>query len=332
MRAKKLKIIKQQHKVDISISHLEGADYVNILSHHNEKTIIWVHGSKSHDRNISGVVGWIRKQILIPFLYKRADKIVAVSHGILEELISEFFIPAAKITSIFNGLDIAAILNQADESAPEEHMELFRNYFVIITHCRLAAQKNIPALIKIIAAMKDKNEVKWVILGDGELRSELLDLCDSYGVAKYAIWNDQPWTFDRQVYFLGYNKNPFPYLKASNLYVLTSDWEGLPLALAEALVCNLPIISSDCNTGPREILAPGMNNNDSITYPYEAQYGILMPVIANDNSRVTLWKEQILALLSSPLLVKYKDSSFERASYFTQEKANDLTVDLIKSL
>ena len=61
---------------------------------------------------------------------------------------------------------------------------------------------------------------------------------------------------DKNVHFLGFRKNPYPYIKAARLLVLCSDFEGLPTVLMEALVLNRPTLSTDCHSGPREILRP----------------------------------------------------------------------------
>src|SRR5918993_2580899 len=97
--------IKKQHRIDVCISHLEGADYVNILSKVNDKTICWIHGSKIFDANIMGTIGAFRKKMFMPFAYNKADQIVSVSEGIRQELINDFSIPAHKTLTLYNGFD-----------------------------------------------------------------------------------------------------------------------------------------------------------------------------------------------------------------------------------
>src|SRR5688572_28293672 len=83
-----LRQIKKKYNIDFSISHLEGADYINLLSRRKEKVFCWLHGSKVFDKEIEGIVGKIRKAILIPLTYRSVDKIVTVSEGIRQELIN----------------------------------------------------------------------------------------------------------------------------------------------------------------------------------------------------------------------------------------------------
>jgi Glycosyltransferase Family 4 len=91
-RVSRLRRIKEQYDIDICISHLEGADLVNILSRRREKIVVWIHGSKLFDQNISGILGFIRQRLLIPFAYSSADKVVCVSDAIQQELVNSFII------------------------------------------------------------------------------------------------------------------------------------------------------------------------------------------------------------------------------------------------
>src|SRR5690242_9656971 len=99
-RIKRLRAIKRQHGVTVSISHLEGADYVNCLSRVNEKVICWIHGTKTHDRDISGTLGLLRRNILMPYLYRKSHLIVTVSERIAVELKRDFGQGSSRIISI----------------------------------------------------------------------------------------------------------------------------------------------------------------------------------------------------------------------------------------
>src|SRR5687768_7156924 len=120
-----LRTIKKKYNVSFSISHLEGADYVNILSKRKEKTICWVHGTKAFDENISGTLGTIRKEVFIPLTYRLADKVITVSEGIRNELISIFKIPVSKIRTIYNNFVLEDIFAKAAQSIRQPVEELF---------------------------------------------------------------------------------------------------------------------------------------------------------------------------------------------------------------
>lgn len=302
-RIKSARILKEKLGVTISISHLEGADYVNVLSKRKgEKTICWVHGSKLHDENIEGPLGWIRKKVFIPFVYHRCDKIVTVSEGIRKELIQNFRVPPQKITTIYNSFELDSIANQKVVSIPTEYLKIF-NSPALITHCRLSRQKNLFVLLDIFQKVISTSQTKLVILGDGELRQDLISYCDKKGLKAFHVWDDKMTfseTFD--VYFLGYERNPYPYLDRATLYLMTSSWEGFPLSLCEAMACGLPVMSADCYTGPREILSSDLTGTQPVETPVVSQNGILMP-LATD-ATVTTWAEKIISILKDEALRK----------------------------
>lgn len=303
-RVKAARALKKRLGITTSISHLEGADYVNVLSKRKgEKTICWVHGSKLHDENIEGTLGWLRKEIFIPFIYKRCDKIVTVSEGIRKELVHDFGIPPEKILTIYNSFELGSISDQSLGSIPAEHAQLFNDNPVLITHCRLSRQKNLFTLLDIFQKINSVSRPKLVILGDGELREQLINYCAEKELKTFHIWdNSLTFSDNFEVYFLGYDRNPYPYLSRATLYVMTSSWEGFPLSLCEAMACGLPVMSADCYTGPREILSPDINSTQPVETPVVSQNGILMP-LATD-ATVTTWAETIISILKDDVLRK----------------------------
>jgi glycosyltransferase involved in cell wall biosynthesis len=300
-RVKAARALKRKLNINVTISHLEGADYVNILSKiKGERIICWVHGSKIFDENIEGTLGILRRRIFIPLAYSRCDKIVTVSEGIRQELIQTFGISPKKITTIYNSFDLETIGNNILAEIPTAHARLFENCQILITHCRLSRQKNLFALIDIYQEGHKTSGAKLMILGDGELREELLAYCKKKNLNVFQIWDkDQPISENFDIYFLGYERNPFPYLSRASLYMMTSSWEGFPLSLCEAMACGLPVISSDCHTGPREIIAPGLHPQP-IEAPLLSKYGMLMP-LATEKS-LSAWAETLTSLLQDARL------------------------------
>lgn len=295
-RISRLKKIKEQFHVDIAISHLEGADYINILSRKREKVITWIHGTKQFDKNISGILGTLRKKIFIPLLYRHSDRVITVSYGIKEELIHYFSLLKRNIITVNNGISTADILFYSEKEISKDFLKLSNNYSILITHCRLAQQKNLTALLQIMASLPKDSNLKLVILGDGELRGTLLTQCSLLNLRSFSTWNNDQWTENFDVYFLGYQSNPYPYLKHAALYLMTSLWEGFPLSLCEALACGLPILAADCYTGPREILCPELPLGEPLLAPYISPYGVLMP-IPNSNSQIDIWAETIITII-----------------------------------
>jgi glycosyltransferase involved in cell wall biosynthesis len=169
-RVVKLKKIKKQNGATVSISFLEGADYINILSRVNDKIIVSVRGSKMYDGNIKGWLGNFRKKVLIPYLYKQADNIITVNAGIIKELNEEFglrTIPKRVIYNFYNRDEISSLsrlpLPDVFNWLPKE------NYIVICS--RLAREKNILPMISVFSRLVNKGyKSKLVIIGDGPQR------------------------------------------------------------------------------------------------------------------------------------------------------------------
>jgi glycosyltransferase involved in cell wall biosynthesis len=329
-RVRAVRNIKKQQNITVSISHLEGADYVNLFSKRKEKTICWIHGTKAFDENIEGFLGMIRKKILIPLTYKRSDQIVTVSEGIRQELIQTFAVPSSKIATIYNSFDLEMIFKKALVEISSDYQRLFGEKQVLITHCRLSRQKNLFVLIDIFNKIKNNPAIKLLILGDGELRNDLLEHCKNLGLRIFTVWDQhQDFNLDYDVYFLGYERNPYPFLHMAALYLMTSSWEGFPLSLCEAIASGVPIMSSDCYTGPREIISPELKAKQPIDDPLFAPYGILMPLASGESLKI--WKDTIMAALQNPSLRKELiKNGKERVSAFDRNLISTQWLQIIK--
>ena len=182
-------------------------------------------------------------RILIFLLYPLADKYIAVSKGV------------AKAMSKYGGIDIsriAVIPNPviADEIFALGSIELKHPFFdlnepVVLYVGRLSYEKDTSNLIRAFKKVQDQIPSQLIIVGDGPDRIKLEEL-----VHQECI--------DNRVSFVGYQENPYPYFAQSDLFVLSSTREGLPTVLIEALAFGIKIVSTDCPSGPREILDNGV--------------------------------------------------------------------------
>ncbi len=312
-RIYKVRRIKKKYKVQVTISFLEAANIVNIFTKAEDKIVISIRNFKS--KSSKGFYGKVYNY-LIKIFYNRADNLVAVSEGVKEDLIRNYRIDKNKIKVIYNLYDLENIQKLSKEEIEDKYKKIFNNP-IIINVGRLTKQKGQWHLIRAFKKVKEKiTNMKLVILGRGELEDYLKQLV---GALK----------LEKDVYFLRFQKNPLKFITKSKIYVFPSLYEGFPNALVEAMACGIPVISSDCKSGPREILAPKTDLKIGTSTIEYAKYGVLIPVCDNKyhdaNFPLTV-EERILAksivelYSSKELLENYSGKAKERAKDFNKDK------------
>ncbi|MBN2396318.1 MAG: glycosyltransferase [Candidatus Atribacteria bacterium] len=312
-RIVKLKKVKQQFQIQISVSFLNNANIVNILSRVGDNIILSIRNDPT-----KSIQTFYRKiqNFLLKIFYKRADLLIAVSKGVQDHLIKNYQINPNKTRVISNFVDLAQIRDLSAQEIELELEDLFQQP-VIISVGRLTKQKGQWHLIRAFKKVKEIfSELKLVFLGEGELESYLKELVHKLNLEK-------------EVYFLGFQQNPFKLIARSKFIVLSSIYEGYPNVLIEAMACGIPVISTDCDSGPREILAPDTNfkiRTKTIEY---AKYGILVPALSGYFLRAelpltkeeNLLAESMIALnASGELFIKYAKRSLIRAHDFEIKK------------
>lgn len=287
-RVKMLKKYKKEYKIDTCISHLEGANIVNILSKTNEKTVITVHNFQSRERK--GIYGFVFR-VLMKALYNKADKIVVVSKLIKEDLSKNFGINEEKIEVIYNPFDCKLIEKLAEEKIEDKYEEIFKHQ-VVINVGRLTKQKGQWHLIKAFSELKKVNkDVKLVILGKGELEDRLKELIKTFNL-------------EEDVFLLGFTTNPFKYIARADIFALTSLYEGFPMCIAESMACGTPVLSVDCKSGPREMLTINSDINKEADSVEFEEYGVISPEFSEEddtNNNISA-EEKIFASAMSDLL------------------------------
>jgi glycosyltransferase involved in cell wall biosynthesis len=177
-------------------------------------------------------------------LYPHADAIVAVSHGTAASFRRVTGTEWPQLRVCYNPV-VGADLN--DEARADPGHPWFgedRDAPVVLGVGRLERRKGFDVLIQAIARVRRSRAVRLVILGEGPDRDALGELARSEGVAD-------------AVDLAGWTTNPFAFMARADLFVLASDYEGLPGVLIQAMACGCPVVSTDCPDGPREILADG---------------------------------------------------------------------------
>ena len=301
---------------DLVVSFLERSNFVNVLSKtlRPHKAVISVRTTEDEFRGLKS----INKQ-LMKFFYPKADLVIAVSKGVAQYLEEKYKVPKDKLAIIYNPVDVEEI-----QALVKEPTEIDFNPY-IITVGRLTESKGQWFLLKVFKEVKKMfPELKLLIFGDGELNSYLVNFSESIGLKTY-LWNRDRLMLDYDVYFMGFSKNPFKYISKAKAFLLTSLWEGFPNALIEALACGVCVISSDCKSGPREILAPDTDFRFQTREPEFAKYGILMPVFEEDNQEIVrAWVETIKRVLTDEgLRERYSKVGPKRAEDFRIEKIVD---------
>ena len=329
-RVRRLSAIKHSLRPALTISHLEGADYVNILSSGGGKRLLCVHGSKLHDANIRGPLGFIRKRLIIPRLYNRADCIVTVSREIAVELES-MGVRKALLRPIHNFFDPATIGARSLEPLSAAEQSIFAGPPVLVASGRLAFGKQQQEMITILAGLLERRPVRLLFLGDGELKQVLIDHALSLGlkVAEEAGG-------EADVLFLGFHDNPFRFQRQASLFVLASRWEGFPMVIGEAMACGLPIVSADCPTGPREFLAPATIGHavQPLLVAERGEFGLLLPIPdEHEVATIDVWVKQLDQLLGdAPALAIMSRQSLARAEDFTRNKIGAQWLALVEEL
>ncbi len=221
--------------------------------------------------------------------YRRAHHIVAVSDGASGELSRMLGVPPEDIKTIYNPVDLPEVVRKSRDFMPD-----LPRGTTIIAAGRLDAAKDYPTLLRAFAIVQDKMPATLVILGEGELRDQLTKLANELGIS------------DR-ISMPGFVANPYAWMSKASLFVMSSAWEGLPTVLIEAMACGTPVVSTDCPSGPAEILEAG-------------KWGRLVPVGDAEG-------------LAAAMMASLRDTSppnvAERAACFGVEQAVDAYLQIL---
>lgn len=237
-----------------------------------------------------------KQNFIVKFLtkisFKNVDKIVAASEGVSQDIKNLFNLKNEKTTFVYNFIDIEKIQVLSNEEIDEE---IFKNKLkpIILAVNRLDLhQKDIITLLKAFSLVVQNLDAYLVIVGEGpdrlKIETEIKELC-----------------LESNVFLLGHKNNPYKYMKNSDVFVLSSFHEGMPIVLIEAIACDLPVIATDCDFGPREIIKDGYN-------------GFLVPV-----GNPQIMSEKILIILKNKEI---------REKFIKNAKANLDTFSIDSSL
>jgi glycosyltransferase involved in cell wall biosynthesis len=244
----------RQHQPDVLLSALEDTNLVALwavrLARVATRVIVTVHNNLS--REVKNATSWKRRFVprLVPWFYPWAAAVVAVSQGVAEDL-ARLGVGRDRIHVIYNPVVTPDLLPQSVQPVPHPWFQP-GGAPVILGVGRLDRQKDFPTLIRAFAIARQQRPLKLVILGEGPERATLEGLVEQFGISQ-------------DVALPGFVDNPYAHMAKASLCVLSSAWEGFGNVLVESMAVGVPVVSTDCDSGPAEILANG-------------RYGRLVPI------------------------------------------------------
>ncbi len=319
-RVQKVKKIKKDLNIDISYSFGSSSNYVNVLSRRKEKVLTGLRCQTD-----------MENQGQVNLFCKRSDQVLSCSKEIVRQLKRDFNYDRS--TYIYNPLDTEDIQKKGSEEVDDFPFD--KDTKVIACMGRNDYIKGIWHLVKAFSLVEKKHpEARLMVLGAGNW-DPYKEMAEKLGLSD-------------KIFLPGNRKNPFAYVSKSDIYVCSSNHEGFPNAVLEAMALKKPLISADCKTGPREILLDDAQYNqlitdipsgDSIKEPINGKYGILVPDMGENvdmNPETITDRERILAdkicdlLDDEALMRQYSERAFERALNYTPEKYRDSIHDIFR--
>lgn len=284
-RAYRIHRLKKKEDIDIAYSFGPTANIANIVSF--GKAEKWLGVRSYMDMGNPGQIKWF---------CKKADRLICCSERICREVEEKY--GCKRAVTLHNPFDLKEIETLAEKEIASLPWEDGR---ILVSMGREDTVKGFWHLLKSFALIHEAlPDTKLMIIGQGEY-VQYKELAAGLGI-------------EDAVCFMGLKKNPYPYLKRSSLYVLTSYNEGFPNALVEAMALGVPVVATDCMTGPREIL--------------EEKYGILVPNMSPDadfspqniTEEERQLAEKIIALLKDEeRMTHYREMAKKRAGDYTAE-------------
>lgn len=278
--------IVREYDPQVTLSFLTRSNFATGLAMMKRRRPWIISERTSTPAHLGGGMRRVVTRVLMRAIYPRATRVIAVSAGVATKLIEGFGVAANKVEVIPNPVDAVAIEAAARQNSPLDVTEPY-----IIAVGRLVSVKNYPLLIEAFA--KSGLPCRLVIAGDGPESDGLRGLAETLGVGA-------------RVTMPGWLANPYPALRHASAFALSSNVEGFPNALVEALALGVPCVATDCPDGPAEILGDGTTS--TMSGAIIAESGILTPV-----GDVDSYVEALQLVFQSPLRERLVEAGKQRA-------------------
>ena len=299
-RVVRVRQFKKELGIQISYSFGQTANIVNVLSKGKDVTWAGIRGYGALDD---------KKQM--SFVCKRADRMVSCTKVMEADIAAEYSVKSS--ATLYNPCNLEEIKQLSKEPIQPEYEDfLQRPGKTVVSMGRAHDVKGFWHLIKSVYLIRQKKQnVKLMLIGAGDFR-EYKELAKKLGM-------------EQDVLFTGVQKNPFALLARADIYALTSDSEGFPNALIEAMACGLPCVSVNCKTGPAEILQEDYKKSENQEEVYHGDYGILTPILKGAKNlepneitqeEETFAKELEELLTDEAMWALYQEKAVKRAADF----------------
>lgn len=253
-----------------------------------KKKIAWIHAN---------IKNWYVREDRIKRLGERLQKytnIVAICEAMKESTIELFPFLKDKIIRIYNPFNFERVIKKSEESIDENLKEYYEKDFIVSIMRLTEHQKDFDTLILGFKLAKEKGaKEKLYILGDGPDRDKIEEKLKKEGMEKDII-------------LLGNVKNPYPWIKKAKMLVHSSKYEGLPTVLIEALILDKIVISSDCPTGPKEVLEKGAIGYLYNVGDYRKLGELIVEKLENSDIDLDLIRERILKYSKDVVIKEYE--------------------------
>lgn len=303
-----LKECKRKYKIDCAISFLIIMNCLNVRTGGKESIIL---SNRCSFGEVKPYPYGDSKRIKT--WYNEADRIVSCSYGAKYDLVHNFGIDSDIITPIYNFIDKKAILENANGTLRDEVYSFAGESKIILNVGRLDEQKNqCKLLVQFAKLVEEGYDVKLIILGSGYMESVLKELVQNLGIQS-------------KVLFETYCKNPFSYYRLADIMAFSTDYEGLPNVVLEAMTLGLPVVSVDCLSGPLELIKGSYDYSVRTNKIDVCERGILVQQAESDRSGKTSYlAEGIKKLLDDEKLCQ--QISFNEKK-FMENYSNDEILD-----